>query len=109
MKSNFRSQCQWHSAANQVILATLAGSAASCSPSAGRFRGPYSLKTRLLCEEDVDSTGGCEDIDSFAFRINGILYVERVLLSGGFHAIKWRIGNLELNHEIWSLPPKLGG
>ena len=28
-----------------------------------------------------------------AFLINGILYVEKVLLSGGFDAIKWHIGN----------------
>ena len=28
-----------------------------------------------------------------AFLINGILYVEKALLSGGFDAIKWHIGS----------------
>ena len=35
--------------------------------------------------------------------------MEKVLLSGGFDAIKWHIGNLKLNREIGNLPPKLGG
>ena len=35
--------------------------------------------------------------------------MEKALLSGGFDAIKWHIGNRELNHEIESLLPKLGG
>ena len=34
--------------------------------------------------------------------------MEKALLSG-FDAIKWHIGNWELNREIGSLLPKLGG
>ena len=35
--------------------------------------------------------------------------MEMALLSGGFVAMKWHIGNWELNRKIGSLPPKLGG
>ena len=33
--------------------------------------------------------------------------MEKTLLWGGFDAIKWHIGNLELNHEKGSRLPKL--
>ena len=42
------------------------------------------------------------------FELMG-LYVEKALLLEGFDAIKWLIRNSELNREIGSLPPKLGG
>ena len=53
--------------------------------------------SQALITRAIHSVGGDIKLLRNAFLINGILYVEKALLSGGFDAIKWHIGNWELN------------